>query len=319
MREDVFISVVMPTYKRLDFLRHAVDSVIGQTYSNWELIVTDDEEGLDTETWHYLKEIAGRHNRVRIIKNSGEHGQVANTNNGLWAAKGEWIKLLHDDDRLKPECLKYFAAAARKVPEAAIIACRTEVWMGDVKKKSINYDAFPLFEVVEQKYIHLGMYLQEDIGCGIPSAVMVNRKYINENTVFAKYPGLESGIDSFWNMRVCQNGDSVIINRHLAEWHQGHETVTSNRELSALDQEYVILRNLQLPLISKDFDPPSITVVTHMLRAIRAIQSFKSGAALRGLGLAIQAYHPMGWFLASKWLLRKYYPRKFTSIPYKQV
>ena len=86
------ISVVIPTYKRRVLLERALDSVFAQTYNNWEVIVSDDEDG-SGETWTYLTDLSEKDPRVRPSKNQGENGQVHNTNNARRHARGEWIKL----------------------------------------------------------------------------------------------------------------------------------------------------------------------------------------------------------------------------------
>ncbi len=47
------VSIILPTFNRLQYLRAAIDSVFGQTFQDWELIIADD--GSDAETWSWLR------------------------------------------------------------------------------------------------------------------------------------------------------------------------------------------------------------------------------------------------------------------------
>ena len=102
----MFVSVLIPTYRRLELLKRAIADVRSQTYEDWELVISDDEVG-DNETWQWLTREMSNDPRIRIIKNlQNKHGQVFNVNNGLKVCKGEWIKPFFDDDRMNRDCLE---------------------------------------------------------------------------------------------------------------------------------------------------------------------------------------------------------------------
>lgn len=91
-----YITVVMPNYNGHRFVEQAIDSVLAQTYHNFELVVVDDCSKDDS--LQLINQKAQNDSRIRIIaleKNSG----VANARNvGIKAAKGEYIALLDNDD-----------------------------------------------------------------------------------------------------------------------------------------------------------------------------------------------------------------------------
>lgn len=94
------VSIVLPTYGRLPLLRKAVASVIGQTLSDWELIVVDD--GSTDDTREYLEAIDDP--RVRPL--SLEHrGITSARSSGLRLARGKWVAFLDSDDLWLPEKL----------------------------------------------------------------------------------------------------------------------------------------------------------------------------------------------------------------------
>jgi len=96
------VSVVLPTYGRLPLLRKAVASVIGQTFSDWELIVVDD--GSTDDTRAYLETIDDP--RIRAI--GLEHRGITSARNaGLRLARGEWVAFHDSDDLWLPEKLEW--------------------------------------------------------------------------------------------------------------------------------------------------------------------------------------------------------------------
>ncbi len=97
------VSVVLPTFNRLRYLRAAVDSVFAQTLAQWELIIADD--GSDEETRAYLKTLESLP-RVKLIwlPHTGNPGAVRNA--ALREARGEYVAFLDSDDLWKPTKLE---------------------------------------------------------------------------------------------------------------------------------------------------------------------------------------------------------------------
>lgn len=88
------ISIVMPTYNRINFLKQALDSVINQSYSDWELIIIDD--GSTDGTGDFIKKnYHDRRIKYYYQKNRGEYPA---TNKAIKLAKGKYITWLHSDD-----------------------------------------------------------------------------------------------------------------------------------------------------------------------------------------------------------------------------
>lgn len=90
------ISIVMPTYNRLQYLREAVDSVLGQSYSAWELIISDD--GSKDGTREYLRSLQDP--RIRVFLQDANLGQFGNLNFLFAQAGHEISQILCDDDYL---------------------------------------------------------------------------------------------------------------------------------------------------------------------------------------------------------------------------
>ena len=100
---EPLISVIIPVYKVERFLHRCIDSVIHQTYTNWEMILVDD--GSPDTSGDICDEYAKKDERIKVIhqKNKGLSGA---RNAGLDKALGEWIYFLDSDDYIKDNTLE---------------------------------------------------------------------------------------------------------------------------------------------------------------------------------------------------------------------
>lgn len=103
MNEDL-ISIITPSFNSSDFIYKAIDSVLFQTYRNWELIITDDCSS--DNTYNILKEYSKKDDRIKIYKLTKNCGAPEARNNSLRHAKGKYIAFLDSDDLWFPNKLK---------------------------------------------------------------------------------------------------------------------------------------------------------------------------------------------------------------------
>lgn len=101
------ITVITPTYNRAEYLKTAVDSVLMQTYQDWELLVIDDNKP-DSEARKATAEVMSHFSdpRIHYIQNEKNMGGAAARNVGIFQAKGEYIAFLDDDDMYLPDRLR---------------------------------------------------------------------------------------------------------------------------------------------------------------------------------------------------------------------
>lgn len=99
------VSIIIPTYKRSDYLLQTIDSVLAQTYSPIEIIVVDDN-GLGTkfqiDTQEKLQNLIDDGKIIYIPHEKNKNGSAAR-NTGFRASKGKYINFLDDDDELMPQ------------------------------------------------------------------------------------------------------------------------------------------------------------------------------------------------------------------------
>lgn len=101
MTADPFVSVIIPTYKRAMLVQRAIESVLRQTYRNFEILVVDDESPDNTTS--VVKAIPD--SRIKYIRHEKNKGLPAVRNTGIRAATGELIAFLDDDDEWREDKL----------------------------------------------------------------------------------------------------------------------------------------------------------------------------------------------------------------------
>jgi glycosyltransferase involved in cell wall biosynthesis len=107
------VSVVVPTYERLAYLREAVASVVAQTYPHWELVVVDDGSTDGSAEW--VRSL--NHPRIRVVALAHTGNLGHNRNQGIAVARGELIALLDSDDAFEADKLETQVAALAVRPE----------------------------------------------------------------------------------------------------------------------------------------------------------------------------------------------------------
>ena len=113
------VSIVMATYDRAPTLGRAIDSVVGQDYPHWELIVVDDGSTDDTDA--VLRTYADP--RIVVVRHDRNRGVTAAKNSGLDRMSGEWFTFVDSDDEILPNGLSAMLAVAEAHPDVDAVTC----------------------------------------------------------------------------------------------------------------------------------------------------------------------------------------------------
>lgn len=136
------ISVIIPTFNRMDKVTEALNSVLNQTFNDYEIIVVDD--GSTDNTRKIVTAITS--SRIRYYyKYNG--GASTARNFGLKKARGRWVCFLDSDDVYRRRALEFFNVAFQKYPEAAIaygrLSCSSKPHQENDSPDFIPIDAYP--------------------------------------------------------------------------------------------------------------------------------------------------------------------------------
>ncbi|RNA64277.1 glycosyltransferase [Prosthecochloris sp. ZM_2] len=154
------ISVIMPVYNPpITFFEEAIRSVLGQSYSNWELCIADDNSP-DGDVQKLIELYAERDSRIRPVFRP-DNGHISEaSNSALDQARGEFIALFDHDDLLHPHALAEIAREIRQYPDAGIIYSDEDkideqgARHSPYFKPDFNYELF----LCQNMISHLGAY-----------------------------------------------------------------------------------------------------------------------------------------------------------------
>jgi glycosyltransferase involved in cell wall biosynthesis len=140
-----FFTIGIPVYNRIDFTRKAVQSVLNQTYEDFELVIVDDKS--TDGTWEYLNTINDR--RVRLFQNDVNIGLLPNFKRCIQEARGKWFKFLMNDDYLVSDALEYLKDIIIKEGEDSTYIGKGDLLQetdGIKKTSQIIKDKYPIIK-----------------------------------------------------------------------------------------------------------------------------------------------------------------------------
>ena len=134
-----FISVCIPAYQRTHYLKRLLESIAKQTFRNFEVVLSDDSKD-DT-----VEQLAQQYKTKFILhyyKNEKALGTPANWNFGIAKARGEWIKLMHDDDWFASASALQSFANATASKQKFIFAAYTNFFEGSQARQTVTLNQF---------------------------------------------------------------------------------------------------------------------------------------------------------------------------------
>lgn len=215
------VSVIIATYKRQALLPRAIESVIAQTFQDWELIVVDDEPSSETRAI-----VAGFADpRIRYHAHPVNAGLCAARNTGIRAARGRYIAFLDDDDAYLPEKLELQVRALDAVPErVGVVACFEEVLRNDGRAtvRAMHLDGDVHAKILVDDLIRM-------------QPLMVRRSCFDVVGVFDE--DLRAHDDFDMTLRLSRHYEFVTIPRPLVRIHPTVGSMSQNvqRRIEAID------------------------------------------------------------------------------------
>jgi glycosyltransferase involved in cell wall biosynthesis len=116
------VSVVTPAYNGAEYLAECIESVLSQTYQNWEYVIVDN---CSTDgTGEIARRYAAKDSRIRVHENAEFLSAIANHNNALRqiSPASKYCKVVFGDDWIFPECLEKMVAVAEKYPTVGLVS-----------------------------------------------------------------------------------------------------------------------------------------------------------------------------------------------------
>lgn len=230
------ISVCIPTCNRADFLPSAIESILNQEFTDFELIIQDDCSRDDTPgiVRKYLSD-----KRIVFAVNERNLGQAGNCNHCLSKARGRYIKFVYSDDMLASnKALGEMAAALDSDPHISLVASSRHII--DARSRVLRTDSSFDRDLVTDglNIIRKCLFLRRNV-VGEPTVVLFRREQASRgfNTRYRHLLDME-----MW-FHLLEQGKFAFINRPLCSFrvHPGQVTMENVGNLSDLDDYYLLL------------------------------------------------------------------------------
>ena len=213
----MFISICIPVYKNLDFLKRLLDSINIQSYRDFEVIVSDDSK--EDSIGHFCRNYQANFS-FRYFKNAKSLGSPENWNGAIRQAKGDWIKLMHDDDWFAGEhSLEGFVRAIREKPAADFLFSAYSNFYFDKDK----YQAFRISPRWFKRLLRNPNILFSRNVIGAPSVVIHKRALHLEYDKNIKWL-----VDIDFYIRAVSPDRTVYIDKPLVNIGIGKEQITQD-------------------------------------------------------------------------------------------
>lgn len=127
----MLISIVITSYNYEKYLKDTINSVLSQTYTDWEMIVIDDASS--DSSVEIIKKYQKEDSRIKLIENETNLGLKKSLEKGVKAASGEWIVFLESDDAITADYLEKKVAIIKQYPNIGLIFNDVEL-IGDKER-----------------------------------------------------------------------------------------------------------------------------------------------------------------------------------------
>jgi glycosyltransferase involved in cell wall biosynthesis len=148
------VSICIPTYNQSEYLKKTLDSIVCQTFEDYEVIISDDS------TDDQVKELLNNYSisdRLAYFKNEKPLGSPANWNNAIRKASGQFIKILHHDDYFShKDSLLEFVKIVKEDPQIDFVFCSSCVIDLNKNKSYIyKFNKYKIIEIIKNPYLLL--------------------------------------------------------------------------------------------------------------------------------------------------------------------
>ena len=232
------VNIIMPYYKKSEFINESINSILNQTYQKFEIIIIDDE--LSENSSRILKNIQCLDARIKVYKNRENLGAGRSRNYGINLCSGEYIAFCDCDDLWKSEKL--------------------EKQLKFMKEFNLSF-SFTSYEIINDKSLKIGLReAQENLSfkqlrnsCDIGLSTVVIRKDIfkNDKLRFGKTKTKEDFI--LW-LLLAKNGVKISgLKEYLASWRKNSGSLSSSTIQKIIDGYRVYRKYLHYSRIKSLF------------------------------------------------------------------
>ena len=229
------VSILMTAYNREEYIGEAIESVLSNSYQNFELIIVDD--GSKDSTMTIAQSYESTDKRVKVFQNEKNLGDYANRNKAVSHALGEFFIFVDSDDKLYPDSLDRLINDVKNYPDF-----KFGMYCNQYKNITvISGDAALKRHFSETQFLFIG-----------PGGTIMKKSFFREIGGYPEKYGPAN--DMFFNLKVCCN-TSIMLIPYDFFFYRRHEGQEINNIFSYMYNNYIYMRDalndLPLPFSNK--------------------------------------------------------------------
>lgn len=222
---DELVSIIMPSFNTGEYITETIESVLAQSYNNWELIIVDDcsSDNTDEIIRMYLLD-----DRIRYLKNEKNRGAAFSRNKALREAKGKWIAFLDSDD----------------------------LWMNEKLEKQIKFMQSNGYSFSYTNYIEIDDQSKSD-GRMVTGPKQITKTgmyhycwpgcltvmYDSERIGLIQIEDIKKNNDYAMWLKICKTEDCYLLDEVLAKYRKGRSSsISSQNWLALIGWHYKLFR-----------------------------------------------------------------------------
>lgn len=249
------VSIIMPSYNTAKFIENSIQSVLEQTYTNWELIIVDDcsRDNTDQVVNKFLTD-----NRIHYIKNEINSGAAVTRNRALQIAKGKWIAFLDSDDLWMRD----------KLQEQINFMQKNNCHFSYTKYEEISEDSHELKKIVSGPKVITKKKMYDYCWPGCLTVV-----YDKEIVGDIQIPDIKKNNDYAMWLQVCKICDCYLLDKVLAKYRCKRSGSISNHKYSELIKwHYKLFRQVEHENIIKSLYNTIRNLIFGLYKKIHYVQ-----------------------------------------------
>jgi glycosyltransferase involved in cell wall biosynthesis len=220
--DQPLVSILTPVYNGETYLRECIESILRQTYQNWEYIIVNNRS--EDATLAIAEEYARRDPRIRVHTNNEFVGAIANHNIAFqqMSPASRFCKVVHADDWLFPECIGKMVEVATANPSVGLVSAYA-LWGTEVKLDGLPYQSKVVSgrEIFRAAFLKGGPYVT-----GTPTSTMIRSDIIRRTTPFYNEQNIHTDTEACY--AVLAQSDLGFVHQVLTFTRLHEESATSS-------------------------------------------------------------------------------------------
>ena len=225
LKNKELVSVITPAFNSERFISETINSVLSQTYQNWELLIVDDCS--KDKTAEIVASFQENDSRIKYFYNSTNKGSAFSRNLALQKAKGKWIAFLDSDDLWNPDKLEKQIEFMKKNDFHFSYTNYCEIDENSKEKGILISGPKVISKKLMKAYCWPGcltvMYDAEKIGIMQSAEIKINEEY------------------ALW-IKIAKNVNCYLLDENLAKYRKHDNSLTSQSYLKLIKWHYLMFR-----------------------------------------------------------------------------